>query len=137
MLQFNCANRKRYALLYSTDTRLDPIKLIQYYKARFQIEFLFRDAKQQMGLTHCQSRKKESIHMHINASLTALNCLKVEDRIAKRSTKETVISIRSWKQKKFNQHFTEKVFIKLGSDLSCEKVKETYREMSCYGLVAA
>ena len=36
-----------------------------YYKARFQIEFVFRDAKQYTGLLDCQSCKKEAIHTHI------------------------------------------------------------------------
>jgi len=42
---------------------LDAMTLIKYYKARFQIEFLFRDAKQYTGLTHCQSWRKEAINM--------------------------------------------------------------------------
>ena len=37
-------------LLYSTDTELPAKKVVQYYKARFQIEFIFRDAKQHTGL---------------------------------------------------------------------------------------
>ena len=32
-------------LLYSTDTELSVRKVVQYYQARFQIEFIFRDAK--------------------------------------------------------------------------------------------
>ncbi|RDH41387.1 hypothetical protein B9G39_28425 [Zooshikella ganghwensis] len=42
------------------NTELDALVIIKYYKARFQIEFLFRDAKQYTGFTHCQSRKKRS-----------------------------------------------------------------------------
>ena len=137
MLRFNHGSKTGYALLYSTDTELNSIKLIRYYRARFQIEFIFRDAKQQMGLMHCQSRKRSSIHMHINSSLTVLNLLKVEDRMAKGPKKAWVISIRSCKQKKFNQHFIGIIFEKLGLDLKCEKVNQTYREMSDYGLIAA
>ena len=33
--------RKRYAVLFSTDVDLDALKLYRYYKARFQIEFLW------------------------------------------------------------------------------------------------
>ncbi|WP_284047118.1 hypothetical protein [Halomonas llamarensis] len=29
-------------MLFSTDTSLDAMTLVTYYKARFQIEFLFR-----------------------------------------------------------------------------------------------
>jgi IS4 transposase len=44
----NTSNPKktRVALLFSTDTQLSAESLYAYYKARFQIEFIFRDAKQ-------------------------------------------------------------------------------------------
>ena len=35
----------RYAVYFSTDLELPAKRIYQYYKARFQIEFLFRDAK--------------------------------------------------------------------------------------------
>ena len=39
---------QRRAVLFSTDTDLDTQTLYRGYKARFQIEFLFRDAKQRL-----------------------------------------------------------------------------------------
>ena len=60
------------ALLFSTDFEIDAHTIVRYYKARFQIEFVFRDAKQGTGLTHCQARNAEAIHFHWNAALTAL-----------------------------------------------------------------
>ncbi|MCD9459870.1 transposase [Marinibactrum halimedae] len=59
MLRWDVNGKKSKALLFSTDIRLDAMKIIQYYKARFQIEFLFHDAKQHTGLVDCQSRKKK------------------------------------------------------------------------------
>ena len=66
-----------YALLFSTDVTLDAIKLYRYYKARFQIEFIFRDAKQFTGLTDCQARDQQKLDLHFNASLAALNIAKL------------------------------------------------------------
>jgi hypothetical protein len=43
--------RVHTALLFSTDLEQPA----QEYKARFQIEFLFRDAKQFTGLCDCQA----------------------------------------------------------------------------------
>ena len=94
------------AMLFSTDTQLNPMQIVAYYKARFQIEFLFRDAKQHVGLADCQSRKKESINTHINASLTALNLIKLEDRKIKKTDRPTVISVASYKRKKLNKNLT-------------------------------
>jgi len=73
------------AILFSTDPELSASKIVEYYRARFQIEFLFRDAKQHTGLMDCQARSSEAIHMHINASFVSLNLLKLEDRREKQS----------------------------------------------------
>ena len=95
MLRFQTEHKTSYALLYSTDTELDAMKVVKYYKARFQIEFFFRDAKQFTGLTDCQARNKEAIHTHINASCSALNALKLEDQREKNTREKTIISISS------------------------------------------
>jgi len=42
---------QRFALYFSTDIDLDGLRIYQLYKVRFQIEFVFRDAKQHTGLT--------------------------------------------------------------------------------------
>jgi hypothetical protein len=129
--------RMGMALLFSTDTELDAMTIIRYYKARFQIEFVFRDAKQYTGLIDCQSRSKDAIHTHINASLTALNLLKLADAKAKNTTAQTVISIASWKRRKYNEHLMYRVFDELGLSLNDEKVMDTYRRLSSYGAIAA
>lgn len=137
ILRFQRGNKIGHALLYSTDTELEAMTLIKYYRARFQIEFFFRDAKQHIGLTDCQSRRKEAIHTQINASCAALNLLKLEDQRKKNTKEETVISIVSWKRLKLNQYFMCRVFDKLGLSLSDEKVMDTYERLSSYGAIAA
>ena len=125
------------SLLYSTDTGLDAMTVIRYYKARFQIEFIFREAKQYTGLMDCQSCRKECIHTQINASFAALNTLKLEDLKEKNTDDETVISIATWKRRKFVQHLMCRVFEKLELPLSDEKVMDTYQQLSSYGAIAA
>ena len=71
-------NKQRVALLFSTDTSIDPLRLYEYYKSRFQIEFIFRDAKQFTGLCDCQSRHQNALDFHFNASLAALNIAKLK-----------------------------------------------------------
>ncbi len=58
LLKIHRGSKVGRALLFSTDTKLTSMTLVAYYKARFQIEFVFRDAKQYTGLMDCQSRKK-------------------------------------------------------------------------------
>src|SRR6266568_1693584 len=72
--------RNRYAVLFSTDGDLEPQRLYRYDKARFQIEFLFRDAKQFTGLSDCQARAKAKLDFHFNASLSAVTFAKLEAR---------------------------------------------------------
>ena len=64
------------ALLFSTDPHLDPTALYRYDKARVQIEFLFRDSQQFVGLTHGQARRTDAITFQVNASLTAVSLSK-------------------------------------------------------------
>jgi len=59
---------------------LDALTIYRYDKARFQIEFLFRDAKQFTGLTDCQARSQAKRNLHFNASLSAVTLAKLEAR---------------------------------------------------------
>jgi IS4 transposase len=59
----------RYVVLFSTDLELSARLIVEYYKARFSIEFIFRDAKQFAGFSDCQSREKQVLHFHFNASV--------------------------------------------------------------------
>jgi hypothetical protein len=125
------------ALLFSTDPELEAELISRYYTARFQIEFLFRDAKQFTGLVDFQTRSQARIEFHVNASMTALNFLKFEDRLLFQDDNEHVISINSWKIRKFNEHQLERFIATLGLDLSCVKIHPHYEELMNYGTIAA
>ena len=70
---------QRRAVLFSTDTDLDAQTIYRSYKARFQIEFLFRDAKQFTSLSGSQARSRAKLNFHFNASLSALTLGSVTD----------------------------------------------------------
>ena len=67
-------------MLFSTDVDLEALTIFCYDKACFQIEFLFRDAKQFTGLTDCQARSQAKLNFHFNASLSAVTLAKLEAR---------------------------------------------------------
>jgi len=98
----------RYAVLLSTDGGLEPLRLYRYDKARFQIEFLFRDAKQFTGLSDCQARSKAKLDFHFNASLSAVNLAKLAARQQRGETDEP-ISMASLKRRAFNQHLLDRI----------------------------
>ncbi len=66
-----------YAVLFSTDIQQTAEDIYQLYRLRFQIEFIFRDAKQFTGLSDCQARDAKKLDFHLNASFTALNLAKL------------------------------------------------------------
>lgn len=125
------------ALLFSTDTQLSAHDIYRFYKARFQIEFLFRDAKQFTGLTDCQARCQSALDFHFNASMTALNLLKLEHRQQADSADRSVISIASLKIRKFNEHLLERFCSILGLDLSSIKSMPEFTSLCNYGAIAA
>ena len=63
-------------VFFSTDCAMSAEDVIDIYRSRFQIEFLFRDAKQFTGLCHCQSRSIEAMDFAFNLSLSAINVAK-------------------------------------------------------------
>lgn len=63
--------------------------------------------------------------------------MKLEDAIEKNNFGRTVISIATWKRRKFNQHLAKLIFKKLGLKLSNKKITQVYDEISDYGAIAA
>jgi hypothetical protein len=83
-------------LYFSTDLKQDGKQIVRYYRSRFQIEFLYRDAKQHTGLNDCQARSKNKLDFHFNASLTAVNLAKY-DWLSNESTERTPFSMANYK----------------------------------------
>ena len=106
--------RNRYVVLFSTDVNLAPLTLYRYYKARFQIEFLFRDAKQFTGLSDCQARAKAKLDFHCNASLSAVTFAKLEAR-HQHGNGDHAFSMASLKRRAFNQHLVDRICEHLGA----------------------
>jgi IS4 transposase len=135
LLNLKNKNKPGYALLFSTDTELDPETLYRYYKARFQIEFVFRDAKQFAGLTDSQARNQASLDFHFNASLTALNLAKADAYLSFGYDADTSFSMATQKLVYFNQHFLEKVFAILAIDLSLINCQPDLIALRTYGAI--
>jgi hypothetical protein len=126
------------AWLFSTDLQLSAFDIYRFYQARFQIEFLFRDAKQFTGLCDCQSRKREVLHFHFNATMTALNLLKIEDRQrVPQPSPRPAISIASWKTRHANVHLLERFSAYLGLDFSLIKSRPEFPSLCNYGTITA
>jgi IS4 transposase len=87
---------------------LGALKIIDYYRFRFQIEFLFRDAKQFTGLNHCQSRSKEKLNFHFNLSLAAINMANLKMKL-----NPALVSMNTFKRLAYNTRFANFLFKQL------------------------
>lgn len=131
-----------YVLLFSTDVNLDAKLILSYYKSRFQIEFIFRDAKQFTGLCDAQTRDANRLDFHFNASLTALNLAKYEEQCRHQSIddspQESVpFSMSSYKRMAFNDHLLELFISKLALDPTLIKSHPNYEKLRHHGIIAA
>lgn len=93
-------------IIASTNCELSTKQILKYYISRFQIEFIFRDAKQHTGLQDAQTRKAKGIIFHCNVSLSTTNILRLEER----KLPKNVISLASRKRYHYN-HFLLSRFI--------------------------
>jgi len=127
--------KPRLAVLFSTNLQQEGKEIYDYYKARFQIGFLFRDAKQQAGLGDCQARDQQALPYHFNAALSTVNVAKLEFQRAREERK--VFSLSSFKQRAYNEHFLEMIISKLEIESSVIKNHPQYEFLRNYAAIAA
>ena len=134
--------KEQYALLFSTDLTLSAEEIVSYYKARFQIEFIFRDSHQHTGMVDSQSRNSDALDAHVNASLTALNLAKMTIRqqmtIPNQPIPDIVsFSIESLKRRALNEHLFELFMAHFGMDPALIKLNPNYEKLLGYGTLRA
>jgi DDE superfamily endonuclease len=129
--------KPRFIVLASTDLTLAGRKVVEFYAARFQIEFLFRDSKQFTGLTDCQSRAAAVLDFHFNAALATLNLARAEDLRVAAAPAAQVFSMASWKQRHFNERLLDVFIEHLALDPTWVKNHPCYDELRTYGAIAA
>jgi hypothetical protein len=128
--------KPRQALLYSTDLELPAVTLYRYYKARFQIEFLIRDAKQATGLGDCQARDKDKLHFHFNASLAAASLAKLEAQQQAKGKLNEPFSIHSLQRCAFNRHLVDRIITHLADGQTLTKLTPLYETLCNHGTIS-
>jgi IS4 transposase len=131
------STKPRSIVLASTDLGLEGHKLVEYYVARFQIEFLFRDSKQFTGLADCQSRAETVLDFHFNAALATLNLARVKDLQHQTEPSPHVFSMASWKQRQFNERLLDLFIERFALDPTWIKNHPDYEELRTYAAIAA
>lgn len=128
---------KNCKIFASTDLALSGSDLWLYYHLRFQIEFLYRDAKQFLGLTHCQSRSKDRLHFGFNFSLTLLSLVKVVHWLTQSTEQRRAFSLQDIKTHYTNQFLLERFFVAFGICPQTAKNNPEYEKLLNYAKIAA
>lgn len=101
-------------IFFSTDLNMKAEDILKYYRARYQMEYLFRDSKQFTGLQHCQARSEEKLYFHFNTSLTAVSIGKIMLRNRAPSAESIVLSISDVKTELRNRNMINRIFSMYG-----------------------
>ena len=126
-----------HKLYFSTDLNLKAELLLDYYKTRFQIEFIYRDAKQFTGLHDCQARSENKLDFHFNTSLSTVNIAKITHWLSIPKTQRPAFSMRDINTMYHNELLLKRFISVLGIPANKLKNNKRIRELITYGTIAA
>lgn len=124
-------------IYFSSNTNRNAKLILTYYRARYQMEYIFRDAKQHTGLEHCQARSRNKLQFHFNASMTAVNLAKGIARNGIKKTESIPISVSNVKMELQNRNMIQRIFSIYGFNHKLIKINQGYRRLLSFGKIAA
>jgi hypothetical protein len=133
----NGKGKNGYKLYFCTDTEMNAALILKYYQSRFQIEFLYRDAKQHTGLTDGQARSENKLHFQFNTALSAINIAKITHWLALPKDQRKAFSMNDIKTMNHNALLINCFFVKFGINPNLIKNQNHVKELIYYGTIAA
>jgi hypothetical protein len=121
--------------LFSTDLEMSASEIFFFYRSRFTIEFLIRDAKQSGGLNDCQARDNKAIEFHWNTALTSVNLARAMSQMEQVASEKKPFSMKTIKQQFFNENLLKLFISKLGLEQSLIKYEEILTELRNYATI--
>jgi Transposase DDE domain len=128
---------RNVSIYYCSDKEMAGLKVYQYYRLRYQIEFLFRDAKGHLGLEHSQSRQEKAIDFHCNMALTTLNTAKAMHWFDKPKAQRPPFSMADIKTQYVNEQLLDRLIIIYGKDPFVEINNPEIKKLYQLGRIAA
>ncbi len=129
-------DKQQIVVLFTTDLELAAREILRLYRSRFQIEFLFRDAKQSAGLESCQARDEQALSFHWNAAFATVNLGRVLAEEKRRQPELEAFSMKSLKQRIFNEHLLELFISKLDLNPTVIKNHRNYEKLQNYAMIS-
>ncbi|MBK8501551.1 MAG: transposase [Saprospiraceae bacterium] len=124
-------------MFFSTDIIMTGLAILCAYRARFQMEFNFRDSKQFTGLQNSQARSKKKIHFHVNAALTTASIGKCIQRNGLKRSLRLTYSISDLTTELFNHNLLKRILSIYPIDANIKINDNVIRLVLDYGKIAA
>ena len=124
-------------LYFCTDTQMGALEILDCYKSRFQIEFLYRDGKQYTGLNDSQARSQNKLNFQFNAALTAINIAKVKHWLSVPKEHRGTFSMADIKTMNHNRLLLQRFIDVFGVNAYSAKNRKYVNELINYGTIAA
>lgn len=121
---------------FSTDVKQAWKTILELYKSRFQMDFLYRDAKQFAGLNDCEARSENKLDFHFNTSLTTINIAKISHWLSEPKQKRGSFSMSDVKTVYHNDLQINRFIRKFGINPNTKKNKHKIRQLFCFGRIA-
>jgi hypothetical protein len=112
----------RREVLFSTNLEMPALEVIECYRARFEMEFPFRDAKGFTGLMDSQSRSEKALGFAWNASFLTVSLARAQQLLAfEGNVTDFVFSMEDSKRRAYNELFADRIIRLLPVGLSLDK----------------
>lgn len=128
---------KAYALLCCTDVNIGAQEIRELYSARFEIEFLFRDAKQFAALNTCQLRSTPALEAHWNAALAVVGLMRAQVLQQAEQPGEFVFRLEDLKRRAYNALYARRILLDLGLEARFQELAALPSSPLHFGLKAA
>ncbi len=122
-----------HRIFVSTNTELTGEEVLVYYPARFQQEFLYRDAKQELGLDQSQAYSAAKIDFHVNTSLTVGSLAKVAHHLSDPEQRGLPFSIADTKTEYVNEHQAFRILSMCNIDIHLPIITKMLPAIRNYG----
>lgn len=130
--------RQRREVLFSTKLEHDALEVLECYRARFEMEFPFRDAKQFAGLLDCQSRSAKALEFHWNASFLVVSLARAQQLLVfEGDVRDFVFSMEDAKRRAYNELFASRIIGLLPAEVSVDEFWEVVQDTLNLGVKAA
>ncbi|OLV15430.1 Mobile element protein [Deinococcus marmoris] len=127
----------KYAVLFSTDITMSASEVVALYRSRFEIEYVFRDGKQFLGLQDAQMRTQQALESHWNLTLLVMNLARLEALRANNGAQTLVFGVEDLKRRAYNALFAQVILVNLGLEARFEELIANPSGPLNFGLKAA